>query len=159
MTWLLLLLLIVPGVSIAYSLSPASRARKRTREAVATIESLESEIRTQDENIRNAVSQTASSYVHEIRTERLGSIQVDELKRHGSGMRLQALKDAGLTTLADLQGWNDYRLSQLRGVGPKSAIPIAQIVNKLTSESNALLIPHPVLPFSLDRERLLLQAI
>lgn len=159
MTWLLLLLLIVPGVSIAYSLSPASRARKRTREAVATIESLESEIRTQDENIRNAVSQTASSYVHEIRTERLRSIQVDELKRHGSGMRLQALKDAGLTTLADLQGWNDYRLSQLRGVGPKSAIPIAQIVNKLTSESNALPISHPVLPFSLDRERLLLQAI
>ena len=159
MTWLLLLLLIVPGVSIAYSLSPASRARKRTREAVATIESLESEIRTQDENIRNAVSQTASSYVQEIRTERLRSIQVDELKRHGSGMRLQALKDSGLKTLADLQGWNDYRLSQLRGVGPKSAIPIAQIVNKLTSESNALLISHPILPFSLDRERLLLQAI
>jgi uncharacterized tellurite resistance protein B-like protein len=113
----------------------------------------------QNESILNSIPQAANTYIQEIETERLRGIQVDELKRHGSGMRLQALKDSGLRNLADLQGWNGNRLAQLRGVGPKSATAIAQIVNRLTSESNALPIPHPILPFSLDRERRLLQAI
>jgi uncharacterized tellurite resistance protein B-like protein len=160
MIWLLLVfLLIAVGVYIGYSLSPASEARKRTRAAVGKIETLGAELRVQDESIRSSISQTTTTYIQEIRTERLRSIQVDELKRHGSGIRLQALKDSGLRNLADLQGWNDYRLAQLRGVGPKSATAIAHIVNRLTSESNALPIPHPILPFSLDRERRLLQAI
>lgn len=160
MIWLLLVFpLIAVGVYIGYALSPASDARKRTRVAVGTLETLDAELRMQDESIRGSISKAATTYIKEIRAERLRSIQVEDLKRHGSGMRLQALKDSGLRNLADLQGWNDYRLAQLRGIGPKSATAIAQIVGRLTSESNALLIPHPILPFSLDRERCLLEVI
>ena len=57
---------------------------------------------------------------------------IDELNRQTSGLRLQAVKDAGLRNLADLQGWDVNRLVQLRGIGPKSAGSIAYLVSSLT---------------------------
>lgn len=145
MVWLLLFLpLIAAGLFIAYSRSSASGARTRARAAVAAVENLDREIRVLSQRIREDVAQAARNYVQEIRIDRLRAIHVDELRRHASGMRLQALKEAGLWSLADLQGWSADRLAQLRGVGPKSATSMAYVIATLTTQSNALPIPHPI---------------
>jgi hypothetical protein len=160
MTFILVFLcLVAAGLSIAYSLFPASKARKGVRRAIAQLEALDREVGEQKQSLHNAVSLSAKAYVDEIRAGRLRAIPLDELKRHGSGMRLQALKDAGIRNLADLQGWSSVRLEQLRGVGPRSAGMIAQIVTGLTSQSNSLAIPHPTIPTVQDRDRALYQAI
>jgi tellurite resistance protein len=160
MTFILLFLcLVAAGLTIAYSLSPASKARKKVRRAVAQLQALDREVGEQKQSLANAVSRSAKAYIDEIRAGRLRAIPLDELKRHGSGMRLQALKDAGIRNLADLQGWSSVRLEQLRGVGPRSAGMIAQIVTGLTSQSNSLAIPHPTIPIVQDRDRALYQAI
>ncbi len=160
MIWLLpLVLLLAAGIYIGYAVSPASGAWKRASKAVSTLQTIDSELRSQYQNIQNSLSQAANSYIQEVRAERLRNIPLDELKRHGSGMRLQALKDAGLRTLADIQGWNENRLAQVRGVGPKSASSIAHLAYRLSSASNSLPILPPRPPFVLDRDRTLLQAI
>jgi tellurite resistance protein len=156
---LLFSFLVAAGLSVAYSLSPASKARKKVRSAVALLGALDREVGEQKQSLQNAVSLTARAYIDEIRAGRLRAIPLDVLKRHGSGMRLQALKDAGIQNLADLQGWSSRRLEQLRGVGPRSAGMIAQIVSSLTSQSNSLAIPHPTIPIVLDKDRALYRAI
>jgi hypothetical protein len=154
-----IVLLVAAGIFIAHRFSPASGARKRATKAVATLQTLDTELRSQYQDIQNSISQAATSFIQEVRAGRLRSIPLDELKKHEGGLRLQALKDSGIRTLADIQGWNENRISQVRGVGPKSASSIARLVYQLSSASNALPIPSPTPPFALDRERILLQAI
>ena len=159
MTWLLLFFLFIVAVFlIAYSRSPASRARTLATKAVTTIEALDRDIRTQHRQVREAVSLAAKDHVQNVRMGRLRAIPVDELNRQTSGLRLQAVKDAGLRNLADLQGWDVNRLVQLRGIGPKSAGSIAYLVSSLTSQSDAKPIPHPV-PSETGTGRTLLEAI
>lgn len=160
MTLLLpIVLLVAAGIFIAHKFSPASGARKRATKVVATLQTLDTELRSQHQDIQNSISQAATSFIQEVRAGRLRSISLDELKKHEGGLRLQALKDSGIRTLADIQGWNENRISQVRGVGPKSASSIARLVYALSSASNALPIPSPRPPFALERERILLQAI
>jgi uncharacterized tellurite resistance protein B-like protein len=154
-----IVLLVAAGIFIAHKFSPVSGARKRATKAVATLQTLDTELRSQYQDIQNSISQAATSFIQEVRAGRLRSIPLDELKKHEGGLRLQALKDSGIRTLADIQGWNENRISQVRGVGPKSASSIARLVYQLSSASNALPIPSPTPPFALDRERILLQAI
>ena len=154
-----IVLFVAAGIFIAHKFSPASGARKRATKAVATLQILDTELRSQHQDIQNSISQAATSFIQEVRAARLRSIPLDELKKHEGGLRLQALKDSGVRTLADIQGWNENQISQVKGVGPKSASSIARLVYKLSSASNALPIPSPTPPFALDRERILLQAI
>jgi uncharacterized tellurite resistance protein B-like protein len=156
---LLFLLIAASCFPVLYVLSPASKARKRAQEAVNTVESLDRAVQEQDQALQSAIAREAISYGAEIRTSCLRAIPIEELKRHGTGLRLQALKDAGLHNLADLQGWSAGRLEYVRGVGPKSAAMIAHIVSSLTSQSNVKPLPHPAVPFELNRERNLCQAI
>jgi uncharacterized tellurite resistance protein B-like protein len=156
---LLFLLIVASCFPVLYVLSPASKARKRAQEAVLTVEALDRAVQEQDQALQSAIVREATNYGAEIRTSRLRAIPIEELKRHGTGLRLQALKDTGIHNLADLQGWSVGRLEYVRGVGPKSAAMIAQIVSSLTSQSNALSLPHPAVPFELNRERNLCHAI
>ena len=117
MTFILLFFCIVAAsLFSAYSLSPASKARKKVKGAVAPLQSLDKEVDEQGQLLENAVSRTASSYIAEIRAVRLREISLDEMKRHGSGMRLQALRDAGIgiwrTSRGGVQaGWSKYAVS------------------------------------------------
>ncbi len=156
---LLLALLIALGCFAAYSISPAAKARKRAKRALQVLETLDGEITAQDRQIREAVSHSATGYVQAIRIARLCAISVEELRRHGSRLRLQALRDAGLRNLADLQGWGPDRIAQLRGVGPKSAASISYLVSTLSAQSNALPVPHPLPPSERGPERPLIEAI
>ena len=156
---LLFPLLIAVALYIAYSRSSAAAARRQTRSAVAVPETLHREIQTQDRLLREMLSQAATTYVQDIRVRRLQAIPVDELRRQAFGLRLQALKEAGLLTLADLQGWSGNRLTQLRGVGPKSAATIAYVAGVLISQSNALPVHYPLPASAQGPGKPLLQAI
>jgi tellurite resistance protein len=156
---LFLLLILALGVPLAYSFSPASKARKRAQEASRTLETLAREFQELNEGLESAIAGEAASYSTEIRVKRLKAIPIEELKRHGSGIRLQALHGTGLHNLADLQGWSASRLECVRGVGPKSAGMISQIVASLVAQSDSAMIPHPESPFELAGERSLSQAI
>lgn len=139
----LLLALVFIGFGVAYLLSSASRARRRANAAVNHLLGLENRIAQTHQQARAAVAAAAKSYVEDVRHQRLAAIGVDELKRHASGLRLQALKDAGLHSLAHIRKWDYQRLIQLKGVGPDSASRIATLVATLCHQSDNKPIPHP----------------
>jgi uncharacterized tellurite resistance protein B-like protein len=153
------LLIFGAGVALAYGLSPVISARKRAFSAVSALEALRSDLLVQDEQTRQAVAQAARQLESAVQTERLRNITIETIKSHASGVRLQALRDAGMRTILDLQGVGAQRLSNIRGIGPKSAGSIAAVVEMLTRTSNSLPVQRPSPPFSGERDRTLLQAV
>ncbi len=139
----LFLFLVVLGIGVTYLVSAAARARRKANAAVNHLKGLEQEIAQAHQQTKAAVAKAAKAYVDDVRYQRLRAIGVDELKRHASGLRLQALKDAGLRDFSQLRGWNAQRLVQLKGIGPDSASRIATIVETLCHQSDQQPIPHP----------------
>lgn len=140
---LLFPLLVALGLAVAYLMSSASKARRKANAAVKHLKGLEQEITQAHQQTRAAVTRASKAYVDDVRYQRLRAISVDELKRHASGLRLQALKDAGLRDFSQLRGWNYQKLMQLKGIGPDSASRIATIVETLCHQSDQQPIPHP----------------
>lgn len=142
--WLLLVLLVVTVVlAAAYAGSAANRARRSATSAFTKVEGLSKSLQDVKAKIAENVALAARNHVVGVQALRLRSIEVEELKRHASGLRLQALKDAGLKTLADLQSWPASRLTQLRGLGPESAARIANVAGALIAQTNQRPIPRP----------------
>ena len=135
--------LIVAFGALAYAVSPAAKIRQRADRAISQLEHLQRTVQNMHARASRNVQDAAQGYVQQVRLGRLRAISIDELKNHASGLRLQALKDIGLRTLADLQGWPASRLVQVRGVGPDSATRIASIVAALTQQSNQQPILYP----------------
>lgn len=157
---LLLLVLLVPaGTYLTYRLSSVYKAKQRILIALFPYEATGAGIQEQKENLRCETEQMGSRYIEQIYSARLKSIPVDALKKFAAGLRLQALKDSGIRSIADLQGWSEYRISQVRGVGPKSAGPIVRSVTSIITASRAESIAHPAPPFSGDAARQLMQAL
>ena len=156
---LLFVLLFVAGTVLAYRFSPASKLKRRMWEALSPFEELDTELKDLRQNLLAEIELSSNQYVQGIQGERLKAISLDELKKHATGMRLQALKDVGICSVADLQGWNEYRVSQVRGVGPKSASAIVQAVDKITLATKSIPIDHPVPPFSSDAGRRTVQSL
>lgn len=147
------------GLSLFYRLSPAAKLRTRLRDALSPFENLESEIRRLQQSLNQEIESLATSYIQAIYAGRIKAIPVEELKKHAAGMRLQALKDIGISTVADLEGWSEARVSQVRGVGPKSAYAIVHSVAAVIAAAKAVPIPPPSPPFATEPERQLMQAL
>ena len=156
---LLFFLLFAIGTIVAYWLSSASRVKKRMQEALSPLEELDTESHRLRQSLQNEMELSSSQYTQEVHSARLKAIPLDEMKKHTTGLRLQALKDVGIWSVADLQGWNEYRVSQVRGVGPKSASAIVRAVAIIKASAKAVPINHPAPPFSGDTERQLMQAL
>jgi tellurite resistance protein len=142
--WFLLVLLLIAGFGIAYSISPAARARRKADAAVNRLQVL---LRGVDDAHRQATDQetkTAQAFAADVRNLRLKAIKVEELKRHASGLRLSALRNAGIDDFSQMQGWSAQRLMQVKGIGPDSAHRIASLVDSISRQSNQQPIPHPV---------------
>lgn len=152
-------LLLIVGTFLAYRFSSASKVKKRMQEVLSPFEELDAESRRLRQNLQNEIELSSSQYIQGVHAARLKAIPLDELKKYATGMRLQALKDVGIWSVADLQGWNEYRVSQVRGVGPKSASAIVQAVSRITAMTKAVQINHPAPPFSTENERELMQAL
>jgi uncharacterized tellurite resistance protein B-like protein len=156
---LVAVLLAAVGLSLFYRLSPAAKLRTRLREALSPFEDLESEVRRLEQTLKQEIESLTASYIQAIYAGRIKAIPVEELKKLATGMRLQALKDIGIRMVADLEGWSQIRVSQVRGVGPKSAYAIVHSVAAVIAAAKAIPIPPPLAPFSAEPERQLMQAL
>ena len=156
---LVAVLLAALGLSLFYRLSPAAKLRARLREALSPFEDLESDVRRLEQSLKQEIESLTTSYIQGVHAGRIKAIPVDELKKYATGMRLQALKDVGIRTVADLEGWSESRVSQVRGVGPKSAYAIVHSVAAVIAAAKAIPIPAPSVPFSSESERQLIQAL
>ncbi len=156
---LLFFLLFTAGIFLAYRFSSASKVKRRMREALSPFDEMSAELCRLQKALPNEIELSSNQYIQNVYTARLKAIPLDELKKYASGIRLQAIRDVGIRSIADLQGWNASRVSQVRGVGPKSAGAITQAVSTITAMTRAVPINHPTPPFSGDAERLMMQAL
>jgi TerB N-terminal domain len=160
MLGLLLFFLPLPvGTFLAYRFSSVWKVKGRVQDALSPFEELDAELHRLRRSLQNDIEMLSNRYIQGVHLERLKAIPLDELKKHATGMRLQALKDVSVWSVADLQGWNEYRVSQVRGVGPKSASAIVQAVSKITAATKAVPIDHPAPPFSREIECQLMEAL
>lgn len=67
----------------------------------------------------------------EIINETLSAMSVDELSKAKLGIRIQALKDAGIYTIGQLKKIPNNRLEGIRGIGQKSAAGIVYYLNQI----------------------------
>lgn len=157
---LLLLLLLVPaGTYLIYRFSSAYKTKRRIQAAMSSYETVDGDSLSQRQTLCNNLEQSSARYLEQTHSARLMAIPLDALKKYATGLRLQALKDVGIRSIADLQGWNEYRVAQVRGVGPKSAGSIVHAVATITAASKAELVSHPAPPFSDHTGRQLIQAL
>lgn len=160
MIWLLSApLLTGGGVFLAYKRSPAARARKRVDAAARSLEEMQAEARDIRQRTQSDLQAAGRSYKEQIQRSRLSAISIDALKLYGSGMRLQAVRDAGHWNLAAIEGMDERSLSRLRGVGPKSAGMMARAAATAIAKSRAEPIPWPSAPFVEAQEQALVRAV
>jgi uncharacterized tellurite resistance protein B-like protein len=156
---LLFFFLLIAGTFLAYRFSSASKVKKRMQEVLSPFEKLDAESRRLRQTLESDIELATSQYIQGVHAARLKAIPLDDVKKHATGIRLQALKDFGIRSVADLQGWNEYRVSQVRGVGPKSASAIVHAVARITTATRVIPIDHPAPPFLGDTARQLIQAL
>ena len=65
----------------------------------------------------------------------LQSVPVEEVNREKSGFRVKTLRDAGLTTMADIYSSSSYQLSSLHGISDQAAFSMKRIATQLLKEA------------------------
>jgi len=126
-----------------YYNSETARVHRRVleiRQSIIETQQGQKDIRA---TLQRAAQNAAALYQEETRRGYLSAISIDEIKRVASGVRLQPLRENGITTLLACQGWTAAKLIQLRGIGPDSASRIASACAVLTAGVNRRPIPHP----------------
>ena len=65
----------------------------------------------------------------------LNDISIDEVNRESSGIRVKALKDAGIFTIADLYAASSYQLRSIHGISDNRAFELKRIAEKIAKDS------------------------
>lgn len=65
----------------------------------------------------------------------LRSVPVEEVNREKAGFRVKTLRDAGLTTMADIYSSSSYQLSSLYGISENAAFSMKRIANQFLKEA------------------------
>lgn len=127
-----------------YGNSETARVRRRVSDTLATFEAALQAQETLIEKLQMAFRTAATTYLAEIRRGYMQQVSVEEIRKVTPGVRLQPLKDEGVSNLLGCQKWNATRLEQLHGIGPESASRIALAIAALTKSVNSQPVPHPL---------------
>lgn len=65
----------------------------------------------------------------------LRTVPVEEVNREKSGFRVKTLRDAGLTTMADIYASSSYQLASLHGVSEQAAFAMKRIATQLLADA------------------------
>lgn len=68
----------------------------------------------------------------------LREVPIEEISREKKGIRIKALLDAGITTMADAYTKSHYRLSLINGISEDSAYTIKKIAEKFGEEAKKM---------------------
>ncbi len=66
----------------------------------------------------------------------LRGIPVEELNRDKAGFRVKALRDAGITTMADIYSCSPYHLASINGISDNAALSIKRIAKQFIEEAH-----------------------
>ncbi len=128
---------------LGYHFSPAARARSVAQNGCATLHAARMAVETEWDSCQNSLRASAEAYRDSFFRQQMAAVSVDDFKNHLGGLRLRAVRDAGLMTLLDLQGWTCTRLMSLRGVGEDTASGVAAIVQELSQRIRSTPVPFP----------------
>ena len=84
-----------------------------------------------EDDLNHAVEKQLDDAVH----ARLSSLSVEELNRQKQGIRINSLKNAGVTTVQQVLDRGEWRIGQIRGIGEDSVSKIFSNAHKLEREA------------------------
>lgn len=128
----------------AHRFSRAGRALRATRRAAKDLSRAGKRVRAELSALGRDVELRADTYCKEAFRERLEELPLETLRRRGvSGVRWSALEDAGVRTLADLEGRTQRSLEAIKGVGATTASEVLTAGAGLRLELSREPIPAP----------------
>ncbi len=106
----------------AHRFSRSGRALRATRRAARDLKRARKAARGELESLSRGVERSADTYCKATFRARLAELPLETLKRRGvSGVRWAALEQAGVRSLADLEGRTQRSLEAIPGVGATTA--------------------------------------
>ena len=129
---------------IRYQLSETARVRRRLESFRRDFDGMVGSFQDYTQELQVATKSAAADYVAAVRKRTLQSISLDDIRKLAPGARMQPLRDFGVSTLLDCQGWNTASFQRLRGIGPDSAARLAAACTALTRSALQQPIAHPL---------------
>lgn len=109
-------------------------AEQKIRQLRGLIDKL-SESRNESEK---AIREQVFSLQRRLATSVLVTLPIEELQEYSSGVRLSALRKAGLNFVGSIAFKSLAELGNIRGIGPQSARQIAQACKRIVSKVNSI---------------------
>ena len=121
---------------------------KELREKLQTLDHALLSIVQDDARQEQAVKDACSLLLTKNARADLAQISVEEFKRSASGIRVQALQEAGYTDLEKIDRAQDYELRSIPGIGDKQIQTIRSIIRDFTNEIAKMILGGGLLHFS-----------
>ena len=102
---------------------------------LAKLEQKVSKCQTVTDKEKNQVKAAAEKMMAFNALQILRSVPVEEVNREKAGFRVKTLRDAGLTTMADIYSSSSYQLSSLHGISEHAAFSMKRIAKQFLEEA------------------------
>lgn len=121
--------------TISHYSFPEVSQLKSIRNEFEDITHIIEQVDTYGEDLEKLIDEAAMNMVAEEAMSVLGDISVDEVNRESSGIRVKALKDSGIITIADLYAASIYQLNSINGISYNRALELKRIAEKIANNS------------------------
>lgn len=91
--------------------------------------------RTAADNTKEKIKASAEKLMANNALEILRGVPVEEVNRERAGYRVKTLRDAGLTTMADIYSSSTYQLASLYGISENAAFSMKRIAQQFLEEA------------------------
>ena len=102
---------------------------------LANLEQKVSNCQTVTDNEKQQIKAAAEKMMAFNALQILRSVPVEEVNREKAGFRVKSLRDAGLTTMADIYSSSSYQLSSLHGISENAAFSMKRIAKQFLEEA------------------------
>jgi superfamily II DNA or RNA helicase len=92
------------------------------------------DISNSDTPIKQAISQGAEEIRQDSALQEMSEMEIEVLNTGKQGIRVFALKSAGITNMAQICKMSRYEITRIHGIGEQTAVKIKLITNKMYNE-------------------------
>ncbi len=112
----------------------AAKDAKRIISEFSSVMSELSSVESETARLRSEIKESIQAILNAEAETILREIPIEELAKEKKGFKTKPLKDAGYTTLADINGIPPAKIGSIHGIGDDSAYVICNIVKSYTSK-------------------------
>lgn len=123
--------IVCPRACSARANSPFQKQLSKLTDLEKKVETCRASLDRERDQIKTAAEMLMASNAMQI----LGAVPVEEVNRDRAGYRVKALRDAGITTMADIYSSSIYQLAAINGISENAAFSMKRIAKQCLEEA------------------------